>query len=225
MKENWKVWIKGVLGRGNEVIKALTDLGAKNTYSLTGNNEKIILYIDHKGNICSTGSTYETACIIKDNYKEIKLSDNWKDGDILVNDDNPNEFYVFNSFTKSSEIFIYLKIIKSSIVDKPSTISISDICTFIPSYTPCHKANNKELRIFYSILAVKNLTWDAYNKILLDGNYTYFYPKNSHYYTKINTIRCKDRTTGEWYDAILYSDINGQYVRELNDFNKKFKKI
>lgn len=40
-----------------------------------------------------------------------------------------------------------------------------------------------------------------------------------------DTLRCKDRTTGEWYDAVLYSDINGQYVRELNDFNKKFEKI
>lgn len=220
MKEDWKVWIKGVSGRGNKVIKVLTDLGAENTYSLTGNNEKIILYIDHKGNICSTGSTYETACIIKDNYKEIKLSDNWKDGDILVNDDNPCEFYVFNKLYKDTNIFISLKVIKSPIEDR--ILRINDIPHLI-SYTPCHKAYDKELKTFYSILAARNLTWNAYNKELLRGNYTYFYPKNGHYYFRRNTIRCKDRASGEWYDAVLYSDANGQYVREVKDFNAKFE--
>lgn len=29
MKEKWKVYIKGVPGRGDEVIKILEDLGAK----------------------------------------------------------------------------------------------------------------------------------------------------------------------------------------------------
>lgn len=53
----------------------------------------------------------------------------------------------------------------------------------------------------------------------------YFYPKNGHYYVRKDTIRCKDRITGEWYDAILYCDNNGQYVREVNDFNNKFKKV
>ena len=33
------------------------------------------------------------------------------------------------------------------------------------------------------------------------------------------------RRGGEWYDSVLYSDANGQYVRELNDFNIKFRKI
>lgn len=53
----------------------------------------------------------------------------------------------------------------------------------------------------------------------------YFYPKNGHYYIKKGIIRCKDKTTGEWYNAVLYSDANGQYVREVNDFNNKFKKV
>jgi len=33
----------------------------------------------------------------------------------------------------------------------------------------------------------------------------------------------KNPTTGEWKTAILYSDGKGLYVRDLEDFNNKFK--
>lgn len=149
------------------------------------------------------------------------MKEDWKKGDILVSNNNSNEFYIFDRFTKAKDgIFVYLEIIKNSIDNK--SLKLNDIYHFV-HYTPCHKANDKELKIFYSILAANNYTWDAYNKEFLGGNYTYFYPKNGHYYFRRNTIRCKDRTTGEWYDAVLYSDAKGQYVRELNDFNNKFE--
>lgn len=50
----------------------------------------------------------------------------------------------------------------------------------------------------------------------------YFYPKNKHYYDVIEEVRCKDRITGKWYDAVLYTDGKGTYVREKNDFYNKF---
>lgn len=149
---------------------------------------------------------------------EVK-KEHFEKGDILVNDNDPCVFYVFDEFSKKGNIIIYLKVIKSSLGDNIQ--SIAEIRQLMP-YTSCHKADDKELKTFYSILAARNLTWNAYNKELLRGNYTYFYPKNGHYYFKRGTLRCKDRTTGEWYDAVLYSDINGQYVREANDFYHKF---
>lgn len=79
MREDWKVYIKGVQGRGNEVIKALTDLGAKEPfYTTSGSNENFIHFINHKGEIDYVSLDTEQAQIIMDNYKEIKLSEKWK---------------------------------------------------------------------------------------------------------------------------------------------------
>lgn len=51
------------------------------------------------------------------------------------------------------------------------------------------------------------------------------YPKNGHKYAIVNhgVIRMKNPTNGEWIDAIVYTDGKGFYVREVSDFNKKFK--
>ena len=74
MKEEWKVWIKGVPNRGNEVIKALTDLGAKEPFFTTsGSNDNFIHFINHKGEIAYEWLDSEQGQIIMDNYKEIKL--------------------------------------------------------------------------------------------------------------------------------------------------------
>lgn len=56
-------------------------------------------------------------------------------------------------------------------------------------------------------------------------NDKYLYPKNNHTYIFIDEVRCKDRTTGEWYDAVLYKDYKGSYIREKNDFYSKFKQL
>ena len=53
----------------------------------------------------------------------------------------------------------------------------------------------------------------------------WLYPKNGHKYAIVNqgVTRMKNPTTGEWIDAIIYTDGKGFYVREANDFNNKFK--
>jgi hypothetical protein len=53
----------------------------------------------------------------------------------------------------------------------------------------------------------------------------FYYPKNGHIYTFINYVKSKDKTTGEWFDAVLYTDGKGMYVRNKEDFYKKFIKI
>lgn len=53
----------------------------------------------------------------------------------------------------------------------------------------------------------------------------WLYPKNGHKYAIVNqgVTRMKNPTTKEWIDAIIYTDGKGFYVRDVSDFNKKFK--
>lgn len=61
----------------------------------------------------------------------------------------------------------------------------------------------------------------------------YYYPKNQHTYQVLWECRMKDPTTGEWKDALIYSQVinkQGQtgeekYVREKTDFLSKFQAI
>ena len=225
MKEEQKIYIRGSKDRPNDVRKILEQHGGKVEAEANFTYDNCIYYINHDGIVDYTYEGSELCNMLIEYYHQVSLpnlSKYLERGDILVNNNDPNEFYVFDKISEREKIFVNLKVIKSPIEDR--ILGVTDIYNVI-SYTPCHKGNDKELKTFYSLLAARDLTWDAYNKELLHGDYTYFYPKNGHYYFRRNTIRCKDRSTGEWYDAVLYSDVNGQYVRELNDFNTKFKKV
>lgn len=62
-------------------------------------------------------------------------------------------------------------------------------------------------------------------KELWRNNLKWFYPKNEHIYAIIDEkIKMKDPTTGEWREAVLYTDGRGTYVRDKVDFIDKFKK-
>lgn len=50
------------------------------------------------------------------------------------------------------------------------------------------------------------------------------YPHDKEYLYK-GVCRMKNPTTGEWADAAVYCDEKQTFVRELNDFNNKFKKV
>ena len=226
MKEEQKIYIRGSKDRPSDVRQILEYYGGK-AHGITDYTfSDRIYYINHYGIIDKTCEGSELYYFITKYYHEITLPINlrcWKKGDILVDNNNINRFYVFDDFNEHGGFFVYLEISKNPINNKTS--EINDDIDHLISDDSCHRANDEELKTFYNILAANNLTWDTYNKELLSGDYTYFYPKNGHYYTKRNILRCKDRATGEWYDAILYSDANGQYVREVNDFNAKFKKV
>lgn len=62
-------------------------------------------------------------------------------------------------------------------------------------------------------------------KELWDKALRWLYPKNGHKYAIVNqgVTRMKNPTTKEWIDAIVYTDGKGFYVRDVSDFNKKFK--
>lgn len=64
----------------------------------------------------------------------------------------------------------------------------------------------------------------------MDRNYKshlYIYPKNGHEYYVNATIKMKSPDTGEWHDAVLYSNHKDRqtYVREYNDFFNKFEPV
>ena len=85
MKNKQNVWIRGVEGRGEEVLNALKALGGKllrNT-QLSGGDDDYIYIIDHESFIAAVYIKGEIAKIIMDCYREIKLSEHWKDGTVL----------------------------------------------------------------------------------------------------------------------------------------------
>lgn len=55
-------------------------------------------------------------------------------------------------------------------------------------------------------------------------SHLFIYPKNGHEYYVNAIIKMKSPDTGEWHDAVLYSDYKKRetYVREYNDFFDKF---
>ena len=119
MTEAWKVYIKGVPGRGAEVLKVLEDLGGRNGYLYQGENDEWVYYIDHEGNINYEYLDSEIAKIIMDNYREIKLPERWKDGDVLVDNDNPNRFVIKLDVWKDGNFKAYLFVTQKHIQERP----------------------------------------------------------------------------------------------------------
>lgn len=92
MTDNQRAFIRGIGGRGSEVIATLVNLGGKNNLRLDGNDPNRIYFIAHDGCIGFVGADSEYAKILTDYYKKIKLPDYsdeedwdaWKDGQLLV---------------------------------------------------------------------------------------------------------------------------------------------
>ena len=85
MKDEQCVFIRGVEGRGEEVIKMLEARGGKLYGQIDGETPDFIYCIFHDGYIYSVSYDYELAKVIMDNYRELHLPEKWKDGDVLVN--------------------------------------------------------------------------------------------------------------------------------------------
>lgn len=94
MTDEQKIFIRGVEGRGDEVIKTLTDLGAKNRYGLEGDNTRTLYFITHDGTVGSAIDDDEPADIVREYCHEVKLPEKWQDGDVLINLDG-DTFVVF----------------------------------------------------------------------------------------------------------------------------------
>lgn len=181
MKEKWKVYIKGVPGRGEEVIKKLTDLGAVNHFGYAGSTANSIYYIDHNGYIrcmfydddfvqtfmddyreikLSDSYDGETSKIIRDYYKEYILSEyEFKDGDILKNKEY-NNFVVYkrNYEIYDTGILIYLFVNENS-CDVGSSLYVLG--------TDYRLATPEEIEQFHKLLHKHDKDWDSGKKQLV----------------------------------------------------------
>lgn len=162
MKEEWKVYIKGVPNRGNEVVKALTDLGAKEPfYTGSYTNENFIFFINHKGEIDYVSLDTEQAQIIMDNYREITLSEKWNDGDLLIcHMLSGNRYAVYSD---DSELMKCNTIITYVDVDN-YTYGINGLF----DKDDFKLASNKEYKEFYELLHKHGKDWSDEKKQVVD---------------------------------------------------------
>ena len=165
MKDEQKKFIRGVNGRGGEVRQALINLGGKvlhdNDYYDYGAPDSLF-FINHNGEIRYAAETSEIGKIIMDNYREIKLPEQWKDGDILVDNDNPTKFLVkSNAWTGPWENHF-----KAYLLVNPEHICESPIAIFCN--TDYHKADLEELRQFHELLHTHGKDWDDEKKQFVD---------------------------------------------------------
>lgn len=115
MTDEQRVFIRGVEGRGSEVIATLVNLGAKNNLRLDGNYPYRIYFITHDGGICYVGADSEYAKLLSDYYKEIELPDcndeedwdAWKDGQLLISTENHEgpRFAILDNTTPTTDRF------------------------------------------------------------------------------------------------------------------------
>lgn len=171
MKEEHKVWFRGVNGCGDEVIRTLVALGGRQKHDshLTGNRSDVIYVIDHDGYIGGVYITNETAKIIMDNYREIKLHGQWVNGDILVENCSGKVYSVFRHANSNGKFWDYLCVNDDAII----------IANVFRSASKWHLANEEEKKTFTNLLHKHHKEWDAEKKQLVDWRWK---PKEKEIY-------------------------------------------
>ena len=166
MTDNQKVYIRGVMGRGIDVIAALESLGGKTDHlgsmrlCALGNIPFNVFIIGHDGQIAYTDSEGEAFDIIKDNYREITLPQKWEDGDILVRKDNDSLFCVYQEPTDNGKGFLCHVYVSKDTLFTGVTVPAEAADNY-------RKATDDEELAFYALIAYQHLSWDAENKVLV----------------------------------------------------------
>lgn len=196
MEERQKVYIRGVLGRGEEVIQKLIDLGGVNRCSWNGECSHVSYFIAENGNIGVIGEQEPHYENVIGSLKEIKL------------DEQPteNEDDFFTSFLKYLRETPDEQLLK----DWNEHSDLDLIGTTIKEFM--EQLNKpRELR--------KDVLYEHKCKESSSG-----YSHEGKYHIT-DFVRCKDCSTGEWYDAVEYckQECTGKYVRAKHDFIEKFK--
>lgn len=153
-----KVYIKGVQGRGNEVIKALTDLGAENRLSYDGEDPEIMFFISHNHVINGAFEGSELAEVIMDYYREIRLPEQWKDGDLLAGGGG-NLFAIF-SYTMESSFVAYMLANEDGVREYEEGV----ICR----REDYRLATEEEAKRFHELLHKHGKDWDPEKKKLVN---------------------------------------------------------
>lgn len=158
MTDEQRVFVRGVKGRGSEVIKILEDLGGKVPPLDLGGNPKYIYFISHDGDITCMLYESEGGKIIMDFYREIKLPEQWKDGDIIVENNTNPVYSVFKSAEGNGKFSEYFCVTIDGIIKANIFRSISK----------WHLANKEERKTFTNLLHKHCKDWDSEKKQLVD---------------------------------------------------------
>lgn len=162
MKEEWKVYIKGVQGRGEEVKQALINLGGYVVRNYNYTVSYCLYYINHNGEIRCAEKTTEIGKIIMDNYREIILSGPWEDGDILIKKGR-TEYTIFRKYSSNTMFCSYNFTISKnehiwfSIAGEEHLYKTEDF----------RLATSEEIKQFHDLLHKMNRYWDSEKKHLV----------------------------------------------------------
>lgn len=162
MTDEQKVFIRGVEGRGDEVIKMLEDRGGKTTLSNLGGEPSYIYVISHEGNINCALYESEAGKIIMDNYRELHLPDLWKDGDVLISVESNERFAVYASacYTRDDACRCYMYA-----DDECDEIDTED-CNILRCFY--RLASPSEIEHFHELMHKHGKDWDAEKKQVVD---------------------------------------------------------
>lgn len=203
MKDEQKVWIRGVESRGSEVIKMLEDRGGKNRRGWKGNEEKLIFFIDHGGYIESTGLDSEFGKIIMDNYRELCLPEKWKDGDVLICRDC-KLYAVFSHIDVKSSFVAYMQASKDGEQEYETGVQCNreDYLLATPS----------EVEHFHELLHKHGKEWDAEKKQVVSWRWKPKINETYWFITGSNTIM-----RSVWADTFL----DNEYFKFGNCFRTR----
>lgn len=161
MTEEWKVFIKGVPGRGEEVIKALKAVGGKlkQNSRLSGALSSYVYIINHNGIIGAVPVGCELSKIIMDNYRELNLPEQWKYGDVLIRKDG-SSFDIFYRYVQDFSFSPLLEVTEKVCNEYKRIVEV--YAGFYRLATP------SEVERFHELLHKHGKDWDAEKKQLVD---------------------------------------------------------
>ena len=224
MDSNKKVWIRSNSQRGEEVIKMLTDLGARNLYNFKGYGEnKYIYFINHNNYISSiSDSENEFAQIIKEEYKELTLP-KFKKGDYLMNNDG-NTWIIFKDIINGMISFFSEACISPHIhpnfLDNNWRLATKDEVNKIDNQLQCQGYSfNKE-----TLKVEKINQFEPFDKVLVreyeeDKWRASFF---SHY-GKVNNLYYT--TDSSWKYCIPYNEETKHLLGTTDNWQTTFNKI
>lgn len=225
MKDEQKVFIRGVEGRGDEVIKMLEEHGGGNT-CLDGDVPGYLYFINHKGSITFATLDSEFGQILMDCYTELHLPEKWKDGDILINKNADYKFCVFDDYLSKTgsenELFFFHCEVASH---KGESYLVSTNRGDFHDVNDYRLATPQEVEQFYEAIHEHCKDWDAENKRLV---YRRWEPKenDSYYYIDNDGDIVPDTWDGCNVDADRYNFGNVFLTRKKAEaMAEKVKKL
>ena len=215
MKEQWKVYIKGVPGRGDEVRQALIDLGGKVYNDFNFNLPGYLYFMNHHGEIKYTKESCDIGKIIMDNYRELHLKGKWIDGDVLISKDG-GLFCIFRRYEPDSFFSVSLEV---------SDRFCNEYSKGLIFFMGCYRlATPSEVDHFQELLHEYGKEWDAEKKQLVNWRWK---PKKGESFYMIDEYgRIDTRINDSVYPGYLIEYGNCFRTREEAEaMAKKIKKL